>query len=363
MSSSPSVITLEDAFPHQVFHERHPKLVERLFEAHPYSPAQRSAVTALLAETMEGVIAPLSDPLWREWGEGHFGTPWAKTPFLWAESYFYRRLLDAVGYFSTGVDPFAPFKTAELLDPGLDQDFQWLDEVTFDGALTASLYGNRADLGFQLLTAGTSPIHDQLVADDSEAFAEFLRANAPIKVTFVLDNAGRELLSDLVFADHLLSSGLAGEVVLHVKPYPYFVSDATATDAGDCLRRLRKLPGGAGDRLHQAAAEGRLSIRTHPFHVAPLSFADMPADLADELAGGLTIFKGDLNYRRLLGDRAWEPTTPFGEVVSYLSGPAVALRILKSDVLVGADADRAEPGWRVSGNYALISAALPSREK
>ena len=41
----------------------------------------------------------------------------------WSESYFYRRVLDAVGFFEPGpwrgVDPFAPLKRAELesLDP------------------------------------------------------------------------------------------------------------------------------------------------------------------------------------------------------------------------------------------------------
>lgn len=113
--------------------------------------------------------------------------------------------------------------------------------------------------------------------------------------------------------------------------------------------------------MHSAAAKGTLLVRTHPFHVAPLSFADMPGDLAADLGEGLTIFKGDLNYRRLVGDLAWEPTTSFREVVSYLPGPAVALRILKSDVVVGADPARLpgyEAGWRTSGNYAMVSAAI-----
>lgn len=55
---------------------------------------------------------------WDRWGRDHLGRAWANAPFLWAESYFYRRLLDAVGYFTPGpwfgVDPFAFLKTAEL---------------------------------------------------------------------------------------------------------------------------------------------------------------------------------------------------------------------------------------------------------
>jgi hypothetical protein len=357
MSSRPAPYTLSDPFPASVFHRRHPKLIERLLDAHPYGPVERSALNALLDESLGGVITPLDDPQWLSWDRGHFGQPWASTPFLWAESYFYRRLLDAVGYFASGVDPFGPFKAAELVDLS---SFSWVSTpLSLDDVLTASLHGNRADLGFQLLTAETS-LHSQLVADDTRAVAEFLD-HGPVRVNIVLDNAGRELISDLVLADHLLSHRFASSVVLHVKPYPYFVSDATFTDVHDCLRRLRDVPGGVGDRLHAAAARGTLSVRTHPFHVAPLSFADMPADLAADLGDGLTIFKGDLNYRRLVGDLAWEPTTSFREVVSYLPGPAVALRILKSDVVVGADPARIEgyeEGWRTSGNHAMVSAAI-----
>jgi len=354
MPSEPAPYTLTDPFPADVFHRRHPKLIQRLLDAHPYGPAQRSALNALLDESLHGVITPLADP---QWDRGHYGQAWASTPFLWAESYFYRRLLEAVDYFATGVDPFGPFKAAELVDLS---SFSWVSSsLSTEEALTASLYGNRADLGFQLLTAETS-LHSQLVADDTAAVVEFLD-RGPVRVNIVLDNAGRELISDLVLADHLLSHWFASSVVLHVKPYPYFVSDATFTDVHDCLRRLRDVPGGVGDRLHSAAAKGTLLVRTHPFHVAPLSFADMPGDLAADLGEGLTIFKGDLNYRRLVGDLAWEPTTSFREVVSYLPGPAVALRILKSDVVVGADPARLpgyEAGWRTSGNYAMVSAAI-----
>jgi hypothetical protein len=360
----PPVLTLEheDSFAWQVFHHRHPELVRRVLDAYPYSPEQRRALEALLAESLTGVIADVP----ADWDQRWTGTPWAKAPFLWAEGLFYQRLLEALGYFDNGVDPFAPFKTAELRDPNLDADFRWRDEIslspqaTFDAMLSASLYGNRADLGFQLVAAESS-MHDQLIADDSRRLRQLL--HQPGRVTFVLDNAGRELLADLIFADYLLTTGLATEIVLHAKPQPYFVSDATPTDVGDCLRRLTDMPGepgNAGRRIHQAAADGRLRIRTHPFYCAPLSFHHMPASLAEELATGLTIFKGDLNYRRLVGDRAWEPTSSFQDAVAYLPGPAATLRVLKCEVILGLTPDRvraldeADKLWRVNGTQALV---------
>lgn len=88
----------------------------------------------------------------------------------------------------------------------------------------------------------------------------------------------------------------------------------------------------------------------------------MPADLrADFASADLTVMKGDLNYRRLVGDRLWPPTTPFTEVTSYFPGPVAALRTLKSDVITGLT-PRTESAlvtaegqtWRTSGTRALI---------
>src|SRR5215471_5454610 len=89
-------------FAWHVWHDRTPKLVTQLKDAHPYGPTQRHALDELLAEVSSGVIRPLSarahdHEAWSSWGAGYFGTPWLDAPFLWSESYFYRRLLDAVG--------------------------------------------------------------------------------------------------------------------------------------------------------------------------------------------------------------------------------------------------------------------------
>lgn len=53
-------------------------------------------------------------------------------------------------------------------------------------------------------------------------------------IHIVLDNAGFELLTDLVFASYLLESKFASKVVLHGKCMPWFVSDVNARDL-ECL--------------------------------------------------------------------------------------------------------------------------------
>jgi hypothetical protein len=377
-----------DSFGWGVFHQRHPALVRRLCDGLPYSPRQRAALDTLVAESRYGEVhePAAEDPArqsWLRWGEPYFGRPWRDVPFLWAESYFYRRLLEAVDFFTPGpwfgVDPFAPLKAAELRDPGLERDLAWLDSLSaaapresFDALLLGALQGNRADLSFRFGDSGdhTAAMHERLISDDSAQLWSYLRSNAPLDVIIVLDNAGRELLADLLLADHLLSANLAGTVALHGKPTPYYVSDAVTADVRDCLTRLATMPGApeqATRRLQQAAGEGRLRIDTHPFYCAPRSFHHMPDDLAGTLAAvGLTIYKGDLNYRRLVGDRRWDPTLPFASATAHLPGPAVALRTLKSEVIVGLDheavagLDAADPTWRTNGTRALVQARLQS---
>ncbi|MBD0675246.1 hypothetical protein BU198_32250 [Streptomyces sp. CBMA156] len=87
----------------------------------------------------------------------------------------------------------------------------------------------------------------------------------------------------------------------------------------------------------------------------------MPVDLRAEFTGaGMTVLKGNLNYRRLVGDRLWPPVILFGGMVGYLSSPVVALRTLKSDVIVGVDAatvawlDGSGTAWRISGRHAVV---------
>ncbi|WP_370410897.1 damage-control phosphatase ARMT1 family protein [Streptomyces fradiae] len=366
-----------------VLAKRHPALIQQVRDAFPYGRRQHEALDALLDETTNGVIEPLAAAdhdreRWADQGKEYFGHSWYDAPFLWAESYFYRRLLGAVGYFGAGpwqgVDPFAPFKRAELRGEAVEEELRALDpladasvEERATALLYASLWGNRADLGFSISAGEPGPSDvttSALVADDSATLWQLLPAGATATVAVVADNAGRELIPDLVLIDHLLEHGRAERVVLHVKPYPYYVSDAMTADVVDCLRRLTGAPGEAGrigGRLWKAMAAGSLEVRTHPFFCAPLPYEEMPEDLRVEFASAtLTILKGDLNYRRLVGDRLWHPTTPFAERTRYFPRAVAALRTLKSDVIVGLEQETVDAlelagdAWRTSGTHALI---------
>lgn len=359
-----------DGFGWSVLHDRTPALIRQIRDAHPYGPRQLQALDALLEEITSGTVRPLSDDahdaaVWRRWGDPYFGKRWADVPFLWWESFFFRRLLDAVGFFEPGpwfwVDPFAHLKNGELDREETRADLAALDRPAgseWETRLHASLWGNQTDLCFRVDADEPERGHG-LAADDGPRLLEAVAGSKAVSV--VADNAGRELLADLVLIDLLLRSGVT--VTLHLKPHPYYVSDATTADTVTCLRRLTTAGGEAGKiaaRLREAIATSRLTFFTHDFHCAPWSFHHMPADLAEEFAGSLTVMKGDLNYRRLVGDRAWPGSTPFADVTAYFPGPVAALRTVKSDVVTGVDPatlaalDASTPRWRTQATHGLI---------
>lgn len=379
--TTPPVITAADsaAFPHSVFHVRHPKVIAQVQAALPYGPERLAALDAFLDETLHAALDPLPEDDagdradWDRWGAPYFGQglKWTEAPFLWAESYFHRRLLSATGYFAgtwRGVDPFGPMKSASLAGAGLAEELAGLGSSAAlapderdTAALHASLWGNRADLGFQLV-AGAPVVPEVLVDDGAAIFAHLDAAHG--RVNLVADNAAEELVYDLLLIDHLLTTGRATEVTLYLKPRPYYVSDATAQDFAAALQLLGTVPGPAADaasRLKAVCARGRLTVLTPEFFCAPFGFDELPKDLLDAVATArLTVFKGDLNYRRLVGDRLWPEDTPFSALTSYLPGPVAALRTYKSDVSVGMDPaavrtlDETEPGWRFGGRHAVI---------
>ncbi|KAL7336712.1 hypothetical protein BJY59DRAFT_761782 [Rhodotorula toruloides] len=202
------------------------------------------------------------------------------------------------------------------------------------------------------------------------------------RLDFVLDNAGFELYCDLVYADWLLQSGLCSKIVFHGKRFAWFVSDVTRQDfewlpnsmvyghlfpnaSDEELASLKQM----GLRWKQYVKEGKLSYQQHAFWISGFTFwslKDEAPDLFLELSNSdLVIFKGDLNHRKLSYDCAAPSSTPFDVAIGPLateSGapPVLSLRTVKSDVVVGVPQDVAdrldkeEPGWRISGKYAVV---------
>jgi len=366
--------------------ERLPDIAGRVIQENELSRAAVAAVEALAREINEGVITPLTVPgpnraNWDGYVSPHVGRRWVDVPWFFAEYYFYRRVLDAIGYWDTGTDPYRVQKRLGLdqaLAPAA-QTIRAVDSAYARGVSTdillieltdAALWGNQVDLSLWPADAGaereSDRQEDRLLVDDRPLVIDLLKDRVPPPVAIVLDNAGAELVADLFVADLLLRSDLVSRVVLHAKRYPIFVSDATHRDVVESIGRLAGESDphmrSAGERLHVEHDAGRIVIDTDPYWVSPLGWRSRPAELEESLAEtGLIVVKGDANYRRLLDDRHWEFTTPFPEAIGSTPSPLLSLRTIKSETAAGlrardvAAAGEADPRWLQNGRWAMAS--------
>lgn len=386
----PAIRTSEPgSFARYTFTQRVPRILTDTLELNDFPTAIRLALEALHAELTGGVIRGLQEDtpdrvFWNRVAAPHLGRGWLEVPWYWGEAYFYRRLLEATRYFQPGpwqhVDPFGPKKATELVPEAAPKAVIALvrhlpedPRARFETLLHASLWGNRSDLSYEVAAhlgrpTGTRDEDQDLLVDDTAQVWEALRTNLIRRLAMLADNAGTELLMDLLLADELLGQGRVAEVHLHLKPQPFFVSDAMPQDVVAGLEALEAAGEAAGPlvrRLRDHLSGGRLHLFTHWHYTTSLFYFQLPEDLREVLAGmDLVMVKGDANYRRLLGDAHWPPTTPFAEVTRYFPAPLVALRTLKAEIIVGlrsGEAKRlnAEDGsWLVNGRRGVVQAKL-----
>lgn len=189
------------------------------------------------------------------------------------------------------------------------------------------------------------------------------------RIDIVLDNSGYELFNDLCLADWLLCAGFAKTVHLHIKCFPWFVSDATKHDFLWLLDQLSSSDDGhlkhLGSSWRSYISSGSWIVKEHKFWTVPHEFVHMKAfaaDLYTDLSkSNLIIMKGDLNYRKLLADRHWPHETAFREALDGFSpAPVLALRSLKAELVVGLKPgqdvalSREAENWMISGEYAVV---------
>lgn len=233
---------------------------------------------------------------------------WLDSPWLISEFYFYRRITEAFRYFDTGYDFFTAQKASGLISTAtnIEQLAATLPFVYTQDARTmvktgclSSLWGNRLDLSLWpgSANAGTISISQskqQLVEAQAALLdnhlsqaTDHLINNPPGRVDIIVDNAGYELVTDLVLARLLLQSGVAEHIVLHTKGHPIFVSDATTMDCVETIEWLASSPtsehpatAALGQALREDLQSGRIILRNDLFWCQPLAFWDMPDDIA-----------------------------------------------------------------------------------
>ncbi len=384
------------SFAHKTMVTRIPAVIDNVLADHAnrYAPEIRQDLQKLRREVVaDEPIQPLPATTFdaRQWFEAWAAYPdstWLNCPWYLAEAYFYRRLLAAVNYFEpgewAGVDPYQPRKSAELR---AGTPWQLLTSALNHSSHNSSdslgrllhhlVWGNRLDLSYTQVAkgaAGEIAVEQEqanLLVDDTQAILMHLQTSRgqPRRIEFICDNTGAELLLDLALADFLLRFEWAGQITLHVKAYPTFVSDATAADVAQTITASQAQAAAElqqfAARLQEYQRNGRLRIEPGCFWNSHHFFWELPDHLQTQLGQvHLVIIKGDANYRRLLGDSRWPATSPIAAVAPYFPAPFVALRTMKSDPVVGLQPGQAEsldqvdPEWRVNGQRGMIQARI-----
>ena len=382
-SYPPPLMTSEPgSFARKTIVERKPQILREVSESYPYPPGIQAELGAFAHEIMALPMAPLHDKApdvdpWNAAWAPFAGLTWLQVPWYFAESYFYRRLMGVVRYYQPGpwyeVDPFAPQKAAQLERalPGfasLPEQPHPEPEMAFTIVLRDALWGNRADLSNRTISARAEEGladrgSERLLIDDTPRIWQHLLDRAPARVDIVTDNSGLELLLDLRLADLLVRSGLA-EVHFHLKRMPFFVSDAMVRDLEHTLTGMGRHAGASAAlarRVRAAIDGGQIVLHDDPFWSTWLTYHELPPQIASQLAGAdLLLFKGDVNYRRLLDDRHWPFTAHLREIAAHMPAPVAVLRTLKGELIVDLQPGQAEalaaadPTWMINGQRGVI---------
>ncbi|RLN55284.1 hypothetical protein BBP00_00008563 [Phytophthora kernoviae] len=295
---------------------------------------------------------------------------WQDSPWFMVEQYIFHLLLLMTDYYDTGIDPFRPSYVdvkAFGKDAELKQESPWLLLQT-------------AKVMDTMNVTDTSLVFDDelLLVDHSDEIISYLEQKAAetsgpknLRVEFICDNVGTELLLDLAMTDYLLTHDWCGKVTFNVKAEPLYVSDVMIPDVHEYIAEMQRPTRTPevqelGKRLAEHVRTQQLVIRADDYWNMYTYYWEMPTELQTRLAkeATLVILKGDLNYRRLLGDRMWPPSTPVLDVMPYFPTAFVAFRILKSGLVVGIPEETVErlekddPDWRYNGKRGTIQSVL-----
>ncbi|XP_012539319.1 damage-control phosphatase ARMT1 [Monomorium pharaonis] len=326
---------------------------------------------------------------------------WFNTTWLYCECYMYRALAQEIALTNTihTYDPFEYSKQTDFIDSidAMDLIALYLKDIIcnkeynkenskndFLKLLKLSLWGNRHDLS---ATAGApssqtgnplmivESLNQNIVVNDSELVWNIInkQINKNNDIHMVLDNAGYELFTDLCLAAFLVTIIPTTKITFHVKLYPWYVSDTTVRDflwTLDHMSKLNHHPNMQllGKMFNNLIDNETWCIKEEPYWTGPYDFTQMKEKERNIYAqfsdAKLVIFKGDLNYRKLLGDVNFEYNTSFAAALgNFQPTNILSLRTIKSDICVGLLNDTAEffenhKDKLSTGEYGLIQAAL-----
>lgn len=277
---------------------------------------------------------------WNEMLDNYFPeSKWLDATWLFVECYMYRRIREAIQLAKTwkGFDPFLESKTSAFKDSGkgvADLAIRFADPVPaasaeaarllFHELVQVCLWGNATDLSLlphlssemaeELQSRASSRIAEaekNILRNDIDATWQQVSQLSKARCDIILDNAGFELFSDLLLADHLHESGRISKTVFHAKTIPWFVSDTLPADFHLIFEQLLDKSFFGLEEAAQGAVEklvarwkgyldsGAWEVKEHGFWCTGWAYWHMqekaPELFAELKASDLVIFKGDLN--------------------------------------------------------------------
>lgn len=261
---------------------------------------------------------------WEDFPQRVNGRRISDAPFFDFEFWMYFRILEAVRFADSRADPFRATKHRDL-----DRHLKWADEAigkvgSFADGLRLSLDANAHDLSQISSPTGRFELNRDLLNREPGSVR---------RLNIIADNFGGEFVADLVLG--VVAAEAGAEVVFHVKQLPMFVSDVTTDDVTILFDRLPKE--GFGKRLQTAVQRGNVHFAAHAFWSSPKFFDRLPVEELGEGEGILNVLKGDLNFRRAIGDVSVPVETPFQALDVLPLAPMLSLRSIKSYCLAGMD--------------------------
>ena len=355
-----------NSFAQFTFTKRFPKVLNDVIASNLFSNEVMMQLKKLNQDLSTLSITRLKHPsqetyLWNEFYNLYLNNTLSELPFFEAEVYFYALINQLVNYEEFKQDPFAQVKRNELTNQRdyfkhiLEQVAQ--HKLNLENVIFLSLSGNKADLS-QLYQSKNNKL--TLLINHIKPLTQQLKKCNSMSV--ILDNAGTELFTDLIFAHFLIENSLMDQVHLHFKLKPIFVSDALVSDLYSLLDFIEQI----GDQkfslsIKNFIGNGKMVLHEHIFWNAPLPYHQFPVELAGQInKQELLISKGDANYRRFFGDRKIPSHITPNVLVDYLDINTFALRTLKSEIQLGLTTEQlmnlrqSDPEWMVNGNYAVI---------
>lgn len=348
------MITDEGSFASFTFEERYPSLLNELIDQYEFIPHLSEKLVSLKNNLLEIEINQLkhqSPELWKTFYINYEGKQLSQIPFLYAEIYLFALINDIFDNLGILHDPFGFKKQREVVENKEILQHQpesfFTKESSLEKLIGDALSGNSSDLS-QLESVESNSI--ELIIDHSKELCEVIMKSD--KINIVLDNIGRELMSDILLAIHLCDQHQK-TVTLHFKAKPIFVSDALESDLWKMIEMLKLTQ--LKKKIKELISANKLVLCDSNFWSAPTILEQYTEDLALIADDACTIVKGDANYRRIFDDREYPIQTPTTIIFNQDQGNIFSIRTMKSEILLGYfDEAPSDPNWLFNGKYGII---------